>query len=91
LKATAADDILLVVRQERADESQAPPHSTLRRRSARATTTILATRSAEARTKDEALIRTADKLLCESWNERTASRSARRPQSTEPKWWLWPA
>jgi hypothetical protein len=33
-------------------------------------TTILATRSAEARTKGEALIRTADKLLCESWNER---------------------
>jgi hypothetical protein len=37
---------------------------------ARAMTTILATRSAEARTKGEALIRTADKLLCESWNER---------------------
>lgn len=33
-------------------------------------TTILATRSAEARTKGEALIRTADKLLCESWNVR---------------------
>lgn len=31
---------------------------------------ILATRSAEARTKGEALIRTADTLLCESWNER---------------------
>jgi hypothetical protein len=37
---------------------------------ARAMTTILATQSAEARLKGEALIRTADKLLCESWNER---------------------
>lgn len=37
---------------------------------ARAMTTILATQAAEARTKGEALIRTADKLLCESWNER---------------------
>src|SRR3954447_7751430 len=33
-------------------------------------TTILAAQSAEARAKGEALIRTADKLLCESWNER---------------------
>lgn len=31
---------------------------------------ILATQAAEARTKGEALIRQADKLLCESWNER---------------------
>lgn len=37
---------------------------------ARAMTTILATQSAEARAKGEALIRTADWLLCESWNER---------------------
>src|SRR6185437_6623456 len=37
---------------------------------ARAMTTILATRSGEARIKGEALIRTADQLLCESWNER---------------------
>ncbi len=37
---------------------------------ARAMTTILATQSAETRAKGEALIRTADKLLCESWNER---------------------
>jgi hypothetical protein len=37
---------------------------------ARAMTTILAGQSAEARAKGEALIRTADKLLCESWNER---------------------
>lgn len=36
----------------------------------RAMTTILAAQSAEARAKGEALIRTADKLLCESWNER---------------------
>jgi phage FluMu protein Com len=33
-------------------------------------TTILAAQSAEARAKGEALIRTADRLLCESWNER---------------------
>jgi len=33
-------------------------------------TTILATRSGEARIKGEALIRTADQLLCGSWNGR---------------------
>jgi len=33
-------------------------------------TTILASQSSEARAKGEALIQTADKLLCESWNER---------------------
>lgn len=33
-------------------------------------TAILAAQSAEARARGEALIRTADKLLCESWNER---------------------
>lgn len=37
---------------------------------ARAMTMILAAQSAEARTKGEALIRQADKLLCQSWNER---------------------
>lgn len=37
---------------------------------ARAMTTTLAAQSAEARAKGEALIRTADKLLCESCNER---------------------
>jgi phage FluMu protein Com len=37
---------------------------------ARAMTAILATQAAEARAKGEALIRQADKLLCESWNER---------------------
>jgi hypothetical protein len=31
---------------------------------------ILAAQSGEARAKGESLIRTADKLLCESWNER---------------------
>jgi hypothetical protein len=36
---------------------------------ARAMTSILASQSAEVRAKGEALIRTADKLLCESWNE----------------------
>jgi hypothetical protein len=37
---------------------------------ARAMASILAAQSTEARAKGEALIRTADKLLCESWNER---------------------
>jgi hypothetical protein len=37
---------------------------------ARAMTTILASQSADARAKGEELIRQADKLLCESWNER---------------------
>ncbi|MBR0780741.1 hypothetical protein [Bradyrhizobium iriomotense] len=37
---------------------------------ARAMTTILAAQSAVARSKGEALIREADKLLAESWNER---------------------
>jgi hypothetical protein len=37
---------------------------------ARAMTNILAAQSVENRAKGEALIRTADKLLCESWNER---------------------
>lgn len=37
---------------------------------ARAMTNILATQAAEARAKGEALIRTADRLLCESCNER---------------------
>ena len=37
---------------------------------ARAMTNILAAQSAETRTKGEALLQQADKLLCESWNER---------------------
>ncbi|HEX3677363.1 MAG TPA: hypothetical protein VHU79_08250 [Sphingomicrobium sp.] len=37
---------------------------------ARAMTKILATQSAETRAKGESLIRQADKLMCESWNER---------------------
>ncbi|WP_342724655.1 hypothetical protein AAFG07_37595 [Bradyrhizobium sp. B097] len=37
---------------------------------ARALAVVLATRSAEMRAKGEALIRQADKLLCESWNAR---------------------
>ncbi|MBR1366851.1 MULTISPECIES: hypothetical protein [Bradyrhizobium] len=36
----------------------------------RAMTTILATQAGETRAKGEALIRQADKLLSESWNER---------------------
>ena len=37
---------------------------------ARAMANILATRSAEMRAKGDAMIQQADKLLCESWNER---------------------
>nr|WP_245284939.1 hypothetical protein [Bradyrhizobium sp. th.b2] len=37
---------------------------------ARAVTSILATRSAEKRAAGEALIREADDLLCQSWNEK---------------------
>lgn len=37
---------------------------------ARAMTTILAEQSTAARAKGEALIEQADRLLCESWNER---------------------
>lgn len=37
---------------------------------ARAMTSILAAQSAEARAKGEALIKQANRLLCESWNER---------------------
>ena len=37
---------------------------------ARAMANILASRSAEMRAKGEAMIQQADKLLCESWNER---------------------
>jgi hypothetical protein len=37
---------------------------------ARAMVNILATQSAEMRARGEALIQDADKLLCESWNER---------------------
>lgn len=35
--------------------------------------TILATQSGEARAKGDALIRQADRLICESWNERMLS------------------
>jgi phage FluMu protein Com len=37
---------------------------------ARAMTNILATQSAEMRSKAEEMLQQADKLLCESWNER---------------------
>jgi hypothetical protein len=36
----------------------------------RAMTTILAAQPAEARAKGEAIVKQADRLLCESWNER---------------------
>jgi hypothetical protein len=42
---------------------------------------ILAAQSAEMRAKAETILQQADKLLCESWNERmwrTANRSIRR-------------
>ena len=37
---------------------------------ARAMANILAAQSAEMRAKGEAMIQQADRLLCESWNER---------------------
>jgi hypothetical protein len=37
---------------------------------ARAMTNILARQSAEMRTKAETMLQQADRLLCESWNER---------------------
>ena len=37
---------------------------------ARAMTNILATQSAEMRAKAETMLQQADRLLCESWNER---------------------
>src|ERR1700758_4397260 len=37
---------------------------------ARAMTTVLARQSHELRTKGDALLQQADRLLCESWNER---------------------
>ena len=40
---------------------------------ARAMTNILAAQSAEMRAKAETMLQQADKLLCESWNERTWS------------------
>ncbi|MHC2435913.1 hypothetical protein ACVMB0_003288 [Bradyrhizobium sp. USDA 4451] len=49
---------------------------------ARAMTTILAAQSAETRAKGEALIRMADRQLCESWNGRTASQSIRRRRTS---------
>jgi hypothetical protein len=45
---------------------------------ARAMTGILAAQSTEMRAKGEALIQQADKLLCESWNERMWSDGERR-------------
>jgi hypothetical protein len=56
-----------------------PPHAAVRRRpqgsdkelgKARAMANILAAQSAEMRAKGEAIIQQANKLLCESWNER---------------------
>ena len=54
---------------------------------ARAMTNILAAQSAEMRAKGEALIQQADKLLCESWNERMWSDGEPidpSPKSTRP-------
>jgi len=51
-------------------------------------TTILATRSGEARIKGEALIRTADQLLCESWNERMWADGALAYHRPSHKWRL---
>jgi hypothetical protein len=52
---------------------------------ARVMANILAAQSAEMRAKGEAIIQQADKLLCESWNERMWSDGATRHQrSTRP-------
>jgi hypothetical protein len=57
--------------------AQAPPNASVWWRSkkkelgkARAMTTILAAQSEKTRAKGDALIRQADRLICESWNER---------------------
>ena len=47
---------------------------------ARAMANILAAQSAEMRAKGEAIIQQADKLLCESWNERMWSDGEARGQ-----------
>ena len=61
------------------DGAETSPHAALRRRpqgsakelgKARAMTNILAAQSAEMRAKAETMLQQADRLLCESWNER---------------------
>jgi hypothetical protein len=49
---------------------------------ARAIANILAAQSAEMRAKDEAMIQQADRLLCESWNERMWSDGEGRELAT---------
>jgi hypothetical protein len=44
---------------------------------------ILATQSAEMRAKGQAMIQQADRLLCESWNERMWSDGETSPLSTD--------
>jgi hypothetical protein len=51
---------------------------------ARAMANILASQSAEMRAKGEAMIQQADKLLCESWNERMWSDGEPIDPSTRP-------
>lgn len=53
---------------------------------ARAMANILATQSAETRAKGEALIQRADKLLCESWNERMWSSGVVLSQISTIRW-----
>jgi hypothetical protein len=49
---------------------------------ARAMTNILAAQSAEMRTKAEAMLQQADRLLCESWNERMSPMAPIDPSPT---------
>ena len=51
---------------------------------ARAMTNILAAQSAEMRAKAETLLQQADRLLCESWNERMWSDVADRRRDHRP-------
>jgi len=63
-------------------------------RKSRAMTTILASQASEAKAQGEALIRMADKLLCESWNERmepdSGTTNIRNVNSAHWKRWLGP-
>jgi hypothetical protein len=53
----------------------------------RAMANMLAAQSVEMRVKGEAMIQQADKLLCESWNERMWSDGARNNPEQKERWW----
>jgi hypothetical protein len=52
----------------------------------RAMTGILAERSREKRRVGEALIREADNLACQSWNERCGATAGRRDRAGDQRW-----